>query len=94
MKGSGHIPLPDKNCGIHSISKNENNTKLATGALNPNSIGFYRLPSLEPICLGEVLHSKHLPSVLHYLYAYINCLLLIKDCRFDLGSPLFHGITV
>eukprot|EP00111_Clytia_hemisphaerica_P002506 TCONS_00007161-protein len=53
MKGSGHIPIPDKNCGIHSISKNENNTKLATGALNPNSIGFYRLPSLEPICLGE-----------------------------------------
>ena len=54
LKGSGNIPLPDKNCGIHSISINETNTKIATGAINPNSTGIYRLPSLEPICLGEV----------------------------------------
>ena len=54
MQGSGKIPFPDKNCGIHSISVNKDYSKLATGALNPNSIGFYRLPTLEPICLGEV----------------------------------------
>jgi len=53
MQGSGKIPFPDKNCGIHSISVNKDYSKLATGALNPNSIGFYRLPTLEPICLGE-----------------------------------------
>ena len=29
-------------------------TKLVTGAQNPNSVGFYRVPSLEPIAIGEV----------------------------------------
>lgn len=53
MAGSGEIAWPDKNCGIHSISFNNANTKMATGAMNPNSVGFYHLPTLEPICLGE-----------------------------------------
>ena len=55
LQGTGKIPQPDKNCGIHSISLNKNCTKLATGSLNPNSVGFYRLPSLEPMCIGEVV---------------------------------------
>ena len=54
LVGSGKIPLPDKNCGIHSISMNRMATKLVTGAQNPNSVGFYRVPSLEPIAIGEV----------------------------------------
>lgn len=57
LVGSGKIPLPDKNCGIHSISMNRMATKLVTGAQNPNSVGFYRVPSLEPIAIGEVRHS-------------------------------------
>ena len=68
MKDSGKIPFPDKNCGIHSISMNENKTKLATGASNPNSIGFYKLPYLEPICLGEVNTFKIWDISLIYIF--------------------------
>lgn len=43
----------EKDCGIHCIAINENSTKLATGAQSANSIGFYELPSLQPICVGD-----------------------------------------
>jgi len=53
LTGSPDVIQPDKNCGIHSISINSNNTALVTGGDNPNSIGIYKLPSLEPLAIGE-----------------------------------------
>lgn len=46
---------PANQCGIHSLAINPSRSILATGAENTKDIAFYKLPTFDPLAIGEVI---------------------------------------
>jgi WD repeat-containing protein 40A len=57
LKTSGSYAPEMSPCGIHAVETNPSGTLLATGAEKPNELAIYKVPTFDPVCVGEGCHT-------------------------------------
>lgn len=71
LQGSRAAGVETQN-GIHAIQINPSRTLLATGARHSADIAVYRLPTLDPLCIGENSHRDWVIFIIFYSFRLEN----------------------